>query len=123
MSIVSMFRKEALKHQYKSQEFGEAVIQQPSVLNQGILLLLFIALCFTIAIVVIPLATAKGYEVRSHDSNFQPVVLPKDVIVEDFAIYDGAQVTPNSIIGQVRYYPNNSLEQQHQALKSLYKEI
>ena len=119
MSYLKLYRKEALKHQYKSQEFGEAVIQQPQSISQGIFVLGFCLILLAFAILVVPLVTAKSYSIRSHDSNFQPIVFPHAVVVEEFRVFDGTEVAPNSVVGQVRYYPRGSLEQKYQAVKAL----
>ena len=103
MSYLKLYRKEALKHQYKSQEFGEAIVQQPQSVSHGILLLAFCLVLLGLAVLIVPLATSVSYPVRSHESNFQPIVFPYPVVVDEFRVFDGTEVLPDSVIGQVRY--------------------
>ena len=119
MSYLKLYRKEALKHQYKSQEFGEAIVQQPQSVSHGILLLAFCLVLLGLAVLIVPLATSVSYQVRSHESNFQPIVFPYPVVVDEFRVFDGTEVLPDSVIGQVRYYPDGSVEQKFQAVKAM----
>lgn len=82
MSYQKLFRKEALRHQYKSQEFGESVIQQPLLLDKA-LLLMAIAVCLLMGLVVVyPFVSTERLSLEAHESNYFPIVSPTPVVVE-----------------------------------------
>ena len=119
MSVVNMFRKEALKQQYKSQEFGQAVVEHPILISRGILALVIFLAILAIAIQALPVYTSKAYALRPHEANFSPVVFPHAAVVEKHFVVDGAEVTPNTLISQLRFFPREQEEQKHQSLYSM----
>lgn len=118
MSIVNMFRKEALKQQYKSQEFGEAVVEHPAIIGQGIWLLIICLTLFCLAILVVPLITSKNYIIHAHESNFKPIVFPYPVIIDKHYITDGAKVNSQILLSQLRFYSDGQLTEKYQSIRS-----
>ena len=98
MSVINMFRKEALRHQYKSQEFGHSVIKQPSIINQAIW-----GLCFTILVLIIStkfitLTSTQSFNVRIAVDNYHPLVVPSSSIIKQLLVNETEQVDKNQPI-------------------------
>mgnify|MGYP000748625966 CR=1 FL=1 len=95
MSVINMFRKEALRQQYKSQEYGHSVIKQPDIINKAIVLLCVIMLIAFIGIQFVTLATNQTNQLTSSIENYQPLVLSQAVVVNEQLVKDGVMVNKN----------------------------
>jgi hypothetical protein len=110
MSIVTLFRREALKHQYKSAEFGEAIVTTPSVINRSIALLFVSLVILVFLSYVVPVKEVRKINLNAHESNFYPVIYPVDSIVEHHYIPNGSRVVKNSTVSQLRVFKNDNSE-------------
>ena len=95
MSIINMFRKEALRQQYKNQEYGHSVIKQPDIINKAIIFLCTIMLVAFIGIQFITLATNQTYQLTSSVENYQPLVVSQAVVINEQLVKDGVMVNKN----------------------------
>jgi len=95
MSVINMFRKEALRQQYKSQEFGHSVIKQPDIINKAIIFLCIIMLIAFIGIQFITLATNQTYQLTISVENYQPLVVSQAVVINKQLVKDGVMVNKN----------------------------
>jgi hypothetical protein len=95
MSVINMFRKEALRHQYKSQEFGHSVIKQPEIINKAIILLCVILLVIFISVQFITLTTNQSYQLNSSAENYQPLVMSQAIVINEQLINSGSLVNKN----------------------------
>jgi len=96
MSVVNMFRKEALRNQYKSNELGRSLIKQPSIINKAIIVLLCV---FIIGMLVINLSsfhTSKSYSASISPENYVPVVHNKRLIINKALVKEGTKVNNNT---------------------------
>lgn len=98
MSVINMFRKEALRHQYKSQEFGHSVIKQPNIINKSIWALCFTMLISVIMMQYITLTSTQDFNIEIAVDNFQPLVLPAPSIITKQLVKEGEQVDKNQSI-------------------------
>ncbi|MDX3773383.1 hypothetical protein QE250_04580 [Chromatiaceae bacterium AAb-1] len=118
MSYLKLFRKEALRHQYKSQEFGESVIQQPLLLDKALIAML-IAICLLICLAVIyPFVSTERLSLEAHESNYFPIVSPGPVVVERHLHPDGSRINRDQVITQVRSFDAASRREQVDLLSS-----
>lgn len=101
MSVINMFRKEALRHQYKSQDFGHAVIKQPSIISNAILSLCAIMLVGLIAMQFMTLATNQSYSLKLSAENYQPLVMSKAVVIREQLADEGARVNRDQLLVNV----------------------
>jgi len=112
MSYQKLFRKEALRHQYKSQEFGESVIQQPLLLDKA-LLIMVIAVCLLMSLAVVyPFVSTERLSLEAHESNYFPIVSPTPVVVERHLHPDGSRINREQVITQVRTFDGVSRREQ-----------
>ncbi len=95
MSVINMFRKEALRQQYKSQEFGHSVIKQPEIINKAIILLCVILIVAFISIQFITLTTNQSYQLNSSAENYQPLVMSQAVVINEQLVNSGSLVNKN----------------------------
>ncbi len=102
MSVINLFRKEALRQQYKSQEFGHSVIKQPEVINKAIILLCAIMLVAFISIQFISLVTNQTYQLTASVENYQPLVISQAVVINEQLVKDGAMVSKNQPLVSIR---------------------
>lgn len=118
MSYLKLFRKEALRHQYKSQEFGESVIQQPLLLDKALVAIL-IAICLLISLAVFyPFVSTDRLSLEAHESNYFPIVSPGPVVVEQHLYPDGSRINREQIVTQVRYFDAESRRERVELLSS-----
>ena len=104
MSLVNLFRKEALKNQYKSAEFGEAIVTSPSLVNYAILLLLASVFILVFLAIVVPIVGEKQLGMSSHESNYYPIVFPEKSIIERHYISNGSSISKDTNVSQIRYF-------------------
>lgn len=90
-----MFRKEALRQQYKNQEYGHSVIKQPDIINKAIILLCVIMFVAFIGIQYITLVTNQTYQLATSVENYQPLVVSQAVVVNEQLAKDGVTVNKN----------------------------
>lgn len=98
MSVINMFRKEALRHQYKTQEFGHSVIKQPSIINQAIWVLCFVILIIVIFIKFITLTSTQSFNLSIAVDNYLPLVTPSPSIIKEQLVNETEQVDRNQSI-------------------------
>lgn len=108
MSYFKLFRKEALRQQYKSQEFGESVIEQPAILNKALLSLVIALVLFVLLAASFPFISTQRYNVEVHDSNYLPLVSPVPVVVEKHLQADASLINTNQPVSQIRLFQNDS---------------
>ncbi|MBL4941336.1 MAG: hypothetical protein JKY81_06675 [Colwellia sp.] len=95
MSVINMFRKEALRQQYKNQEYGHSVIKQPAIINKSIIFLCIILLIAFISIQFISLTTNQSYQLNSSAENYFPLVISQAVVVNEQLVKNGTMVNKN----------------------------
>lgn len=108
MSYLKLFRKEALRKQYKSQEFGETVIEQPILLHKFMLGLLVLLVLFSLLALSVPFTSKRQLATQLHEANFTVVVSPRPVVVEKHLLPDTSFVAANQAVSQIRYFPEQS---------------
>lgn len=108
MSYLKLFRKEALKHQYKSQEFGDSVIEQPLALNRSLLILVVTLGLFFALVASYPLVSTQTYSLTVHDSNYLPLVSPVPLTLDRHLLVDGSEVNAKQAVSQVRIFKSDS---------------
>jgi len=97
-----MFRKEALKHQYKSQNFGHSVIRQPSFINKAIFFLFVIIFISIISLQFITISTQQSYPIKISSENYLPIVFSNSIVINKQLISDGIQVNKNQPLINIR---------------------
>lgn len=102
MSVINMFRKEALRQQYKNQEYGHSVIKQPDIINKAIILLCAIMFVAFIGIQFITLVTNQTYQLATSVENYQPLVVSQAVVINEQLVKDGAMVSKNQPLVSIR---------------------
>lgn len=118
MSYLKLFRKEALRQQYKSQEFGDSVIQQPLVLDKA-LLAMVLAVCLLMSLAVVyPFVSTERLSLTAHESNYFPIVSPTPIVLERHLHPDGSRVNRDQVITQVRSFDAGSRREQVDLLSS-----
>ncbi|MDF3125398.1 hypothetical protein [Rheinheimera sp. 1928-s] len=118
MSYLKLFRKEALRHQYQTQEFGKSVIQQSHMLDKSIVIM-FIAFGLLIFFaLVFPFVSREQLNLEAHESNYFPIVSPVPVVVERHLNMDGSRINREQVIVQVRSFDSKSQLEQVDLLKS-----
>jgi len=118
MSYFKLFRKEALRQQYKSQEFGETVIEQPMLLNKALLGLLVLLALFSLLALSVPFASKQQLTAQLHDANFTVLVSPSPVVVDKHLLPDAGFVAAHQAVSQIRYFPELSQKQTTEVLRS-----
>ncbi|PIW60070.1 hypothetical protein [Shewanella sp. CG12_big_fil_rev_8_21_14_0_65_47_15] len=108
MSYLKLFRKEALKHQYQSQEFGDSVIEQPLALNRSLVILVAALGLFFALVISYPLVSTQKYELTVHDSNYLPLVSPIPLTLDRHLLLDGSAVNAKQAVSQVRIFKADS---------------
>jgi hypothetical protein len=101
MSVISMFRKEALRHQYKTQEFGHSVIKQPNIISYFIVGLCVVMLVIFIAIHYVTLATNNIYSLKISIENYYPLVKAESVVITDQLATAGTRVNKGQPIANL----------------------
>lgn len=118
MSYLKLFRKEALKHQYKSQEFGSSVIEQPALLDRSLLVLIIGVVLLFILVASFPLISSQRYLLDIHDSNYLPLMSPVPVVIERHLYQDGSLINTKQAVSQIRFFQNDSREHAVELLHS-----
>lgn len=108
MSYLKLFRKEALKHQYQSQEFGDSVIEQPLALNRSLIMLTAALGLFFTLVISYPLVSTQKYELTIHDSNYLPLVSPVPLTLDRHLLLDGSAVNAKQAVTLVRIFKAGS---------------
>lgn len=101
MSVINMFRKEALRHQYKSQEFGHSVIKQPSIISNAIIGLCAFMLVGVIGVQFVTLTTNQAYDIQLSSENYQPQVMSKTLVIEKHMVKEGAKVNRDQVLAKL----------------------
>jgi len=101
MSVISMFRKEALRQQYKTLEFGHSVIKQPSIINKAIIILMVIILTTIIAAQFITVTTKQSYSLKTSAENYQPLVLADTVVINQQLVKNGTEVSKSQPLANI----------------------
>lgn len=118
MSYLKLFRKEALRHQYKPQEFGESVIHQPLLLDKA-LIAMFIAISLLVSLAVIyPFVSIDRLSLEAHESNYSPILYPSPLVVERHLHPDGSRISRDQMITQVRTFDASSRREQVELISS-----
>lgn len=118
MSYLKLFRKEALKQQYKSQEFGDSVIEQPALLNRSLLTLVVALMLFSLLAASFQFVSTQSYSLEVHDSNYLPLVYPVPVIVEKHLQSDASLSAANQSVCQIRLFQNDSYVESTEFIRS-----
>src|SRR5690606_12297364 len=112
MSYLKLFRKEALRQQYRSQEFGDSVIQQPLLLDKALWIMLA-AVCLLLGLAVVyPFVSTERLSLAAHESNYFPILSPVPIVVERHLHPDGSRINREQIITQVRTFDTVSRTEQ-----------
>ncbi len=118
MSIINMFRKEALRHQYRSQEFGHSVIKQPSIINKSIVGLCITILAFMFAIQFMTLSTSHTYDVELSADNYFPLVMPEAVVISQQLVNEGTLVSKGQPLANINIINKQEPAGEHQYLRA-----
>ena len=118
MSVINMFRKEALRHQYKSQEFGQSVIKQPSIISNAIISLCVIMLIGVIAVQFVTLTTNHAYSIKISAENYQPLVMSKAVVIDKQQVNEGQKVNKNQTLANLSIITDVDQSKQTHYLKA-----
>jgi|GEM_PF-1487473 hypothetical protein len=118
MSYLKLFRKEALRQQYRSQEFGDSVIQQPLLLDKALWIMLA-AVCLLLGLAVVyPFVSTERLSLAAHESNYFPILSPVPIVVERHLHPDGSRINREQIITQVRTFDTVSRTEQVDLIRS-----
>lgn len=140
MANISLFRKESIRHQFRSQEFGEAVIEQPKLLDRAIAYLGGCILLMGLAASAIPLTSGRAVTLQPAMENYSPVVMSRPAVVERHLLHNGSPVVTDQPVARVRVFsesgdpnvtmlvrsPENGIyfpEQEQGSITSSYKPI
>lgn len=118
MSIINMFRKEALRHQYRSQEFGNSVIKQPSVINKSILGLCMTIIASVFAIQFMTLSTSQTYNVVLGADNYSPLVMSEAVVISQQLATEGTLVSKGQPLANINIINEQEQAGEHQYLRA-----
>jgi hypothetical protein len=108
MSIVNMFRKEALRNQYKSSEIGKSLIKQPRIINQSILLLIAVLLFSFFIITILTFSTNKSIKIKVAPENYIPLIYNEVIIINKHHVIDGESVKKNQALLSTSKLSSNS---------------
>lgn len=109
MSNTKLFRQEALKHQFKSQDYGEALVQMPSSIEKSLGLLIVVILISLFVAMVIPVSVSHVFDGKASVANYIPVVSNHPVVIEQHLQAELSQITRTQKVVQVRI-PNRGDE-------------
>jgi len=118
-----MFRKEALRQQYKSQEFGHSVIKQPNIINKAIMILMVIMLITIIAAQFITITAKQSYLLKISAENYQPLVLANTVVINQQLVKDGAEVNKNQPLANISIISSSKKKNKEQFLTAPYSGV
>ncbi|CCQ09182.1 hypothetical protein PALB_160 [Pseudoalteromonas luteoviolacea B = ATCC 29581] len=111
MPVINMFRKEALRNQYKSNDLGRSLIKQPSIINRAILALLVVFALGLIWINLSQIQTSKIYTAHIAAESYFPIVHNKVLIIEQVLVKDGDEVKRNApLFGASQFNHDGVLE-------------
>jgi|GEM_PF-5981315 len=102
MANTRLFRQEALKHQFKSQDYGEALVQMPASIEKSLAVLLLVLCLSVFTALVMPVSVSSVYSGQASVGNFVPVVSSLPVIVEQHLSNESHQVATGQKLAQVR---------------------
>ena len=108
MSVITMFRKEALRNQYKSSDIGGSVINNPPVLSTFIYILLGIFFVGLISVNSFSFSVNKYLEIKSSAENYTPLVYDKVMSVNDFYVKNGEAVSRDEALVSISILDNES---------------
>ncbi|MCF7520092.1 MULTISPECIES: hypothetical protein [Pseudoalteromonas] len=108
MSIVNMFRKEALRNQYKSSDIGKSLIKQPKVINNSILFLIFIFIAFFLLIKIISIPSSKSLAVKISAENYTPLIYSEVAIIKSYLSKNGGHVRKDQPLISISKLNNKS---------------
>ena len=92
MSIVNMFRKEALRNQYKSSDIGKSLIKQPRIINNSIFFLTATFIFLFISIEIIPIPSNRTVDIKIASENYTPLIYSEVVIIKKYLSQNGSTV-------------------------------
>ncbi|MGS0825369.1 hypothetical protein ACVBIO_06110 [Shewanella sp. 0m-8] len=118
MSIINMFRKEALRHQYRSQEFGHSVIKQPSIISKSIMGLCITIIVCVITIQFVTLSTSHTYDVVLGADNYSPLVMSEAVVISQQLASEGALVAKGQPLVNINIINEQEQTGEHQYLRA-----
>ena len=95
MSIVNMFRKEALRNQYKSSDIGKSLIKQPKIINNSISALIAIFVFSFLVINVLTLSTKRSLDAKVSSEHYTPLIYNEVVVINKHFAIDGESVKKN----------------------------
>tara|TARA_B100001059_G_scaffold236417_1_gene286795 strand:- start:7321 stop:8016 length:696 start_codon:yes stop_codon:yes gene_type:complete len=95
MSIVNMFRKEALRNQYKSSDIGRSLIKQPKVINNSISALIAIFIFSFLIINFVTFSTKKSHDAKVSPEHYTPLIYNEVVIINKSHATHGEMVKKN----------------------------
>ena len=118
MSALTLFRKEALKQQYKARVYDEAAQAQSQKINK-VLYVMLGGIGFLLAFVLAcPVHIAKLLAATPLELNYIPVVFPEAAIVERLYVQDGDEVFRDMPISQLRYFKSGNINAEYETVRS-----
>ncbi|MBB1335165.1 hypothetical protein H5200_13700 [Pseudoalteromonas sp. SG43-7] len=108
MSIVNMFRKEALRNQYKSSDIGKSLIKQPKIINNSISALIAIFVFSFLVINVLTLSTKRSLDAKVSSEHYTPLIYNEVVVINKHFAIDGESVKKNQQLLTISKFDSNS---------------
>lgn len=108
MSIINMFRKEALRNQYKSSDIGKSVIKQPTIINNSISALIAIFVFSFLVINFLTLSTKRSLDAKISPEHYTPLIYNEVVVINKHFAIDGESVKKNQQLLTISKFDGNS---------------
>ncbi|AQP99737.1 hypothetical protein B0W48_07985 [Pseudoalteromonas aliena] len=108
MSIVNMFRKEALRNQYKSSDIGKSLIKQPKIINNSIAALIAIFVFSFLVINVLTFSTKSSLDAKVSPEHYTPLIYNEVVVINKHFAIDGERVRKNQQLLTISKFDSNS---------------
>jgi hypothetical protein len=87
-----MFRKEALRNQYKSSDIGRSLIKQPHIINNAILILIIVFIVSFFIVNTLTFSTNKNHKITVSSEHYTPLIYSQVVVINKHHTIDGEHV-------------------------------
>lgn len=108
MSIVNMFRKEALRNQYKSSDIGKSLIKQPKIINNSISALIAIFIFSFLIINLLTFSTKRSLNAKVSPEHYTPLIYNEVVIIKKSHAIHGESVKKNQPLLSISKFDSKS---------------
>lgn len=103
-----MFRKEALRNQYKSSDIGKSLIKQPKIINNSISALIAIFVFSFLVINVLTFSTKRSLDAKVSSEHYTPLIYNEVVVINKHFAIDGESVKKNQQLLTISKFDSNS---------------